>query len=143
MRLLFDTSTVIAPLLEDHPQHKFALSWLEKIYTSDTIGLLSTHSLAELYSVLSRYPRQPKLQPQDVQALLDNLTSLEKIMLEPQDYKSAIDRLVALQLTGGIIFDCLIAQAALKGNADNLITLNPKDFLRLGPDIAALVIAPT
>jgi predicted nucleic acid-binding protein len=142
MRLLFDTSTLIAALLEDHPQHRFALSWLEKTYTTQAIGLISTHSLAELYSVLSRYPRQPKLQARDVQALLKNLTSLEKIMLEPQDYESAIDRLVTLQLTGGIIFDCLIAQAALKGGADNLITLNPKDFLRLGPDVAALVIAP-
>ena len=37
------------------------------------------------------------------------------------------------------MFDAIIAQAALKASVDHLITLNIKDFVRLGDDIAAIV----
>ncbi|NJR69093.1 MAG: type II toxin-antitoxin system VapC family toxin [Synechococcales cyanobacterium CRU_2_2] len=142
MRTLFDTSTLVAALLEDHPQHIFCLSWLEKVHNATTLGFVSTHTLAELYSVLTRLPRIPKLQPREVNALLGNLQILEKIVLEPQDYEAAIHRLVNLQLTGGIVFDALIAQAALKAGASRLLTLNAKDFLRLGAEVAPLVVSP-
>lgn len=51
--------------------------------------------------------------------------------------------MVGLNLPGGGIYDALIAQAALKGNVDRLLTLNPNDFVRLGEDIASLVQTPT
>jgi predicted nucleic acid-binding protein len=50
--------------------------------------------------------------------------------------------MVKFQLTGGGIFDALIAQAALKAKVDCLITLNPKDFTRLGEEIAPIVQVP-
>ena len=43
---------------------------------------------------------------------------------------------------GGVIFDAVIAQAALKVEVDQLITFNPKDFRRLGEDVAVLVKVP-
>ena len=50
--------------------------------------------------------------------------------------------MVSLNLPGGGIFDALIAQAALKGNAEVLLTLNAKHFTRLGAEIASLVQIP-
>jgi predicted nucleic acid-binding protein len=47
-----------------------------------------------------------------------------------------IAQMVALNLPGGGIFDALIAQAALKANADILLTLNFNHFTRLGEVIA-------
>ncbi len=142
MRTLFDTSVLVAALVKEHPQHNTARPWLEQAHNTPDTGLVSTHTLAELYSVLTRLPRQPKLQPQEVQVLLMSLYPLEKVSLGWPDYHLAIKNLVTLQLSGGIIFDALIAQAAIKAKADQLLTLNPRDFQRLGPSIAALVVVP-
>lgn len=50
--------------------------------------------------------------------------------------------MVSLNITGGTIFDTLIAQAAIKAKVSILLTLNSKDFNRLGYDIARLVKIP-
>jgi predicted nucleic acid-binding protein len=47
-----------------------------------------------------------------------------------------------LGLSGGIIYDALIAQVALKSEVEILLTLNAKDFLRLGEEIAQLIQVP-
>jgi predicted nucleic acid-binding protein len=54
----------------------------------------------------------------------------------------AIANMVAFNLPGGGIFDALIAQAALKAEADALLTMNAKHFTRLGEAIAARVQVP-
>ncbi len=54
-----------------------------------------------------------------------------------------IARVSKLNLVSGAIFDALIAQAALKANADQLLTFNAKHFSRLGEDIASIVVTPT
>ncbi|MBE9214378.1 hypothetical protein IQ247_17175 [Plectonema cf. radiosum LEGE 06105] len=50
--------------------------------------------------------------------------------------------MAVLKLAGGGMFDVVIAQAALKVGVDYLVTLNPKDFVRLGDEIAAFVKVP-
>jgi hypothetical protein len=50
--------------------------------------------------------------------------------------------MVNLNLTGGGIYDALIAQAAIKADAAILLTLNPKHFIRLGEPIANCVQEP-
>jgi hypothetical protein len=40
------------------------------------------------------------------------------------------------------VYDAVIATAAVKVEVDFIITLNPKDFVRLGEAIAALVQVP-
>ncbi|MGD1950953.1 MAG: PIN domain-containing protein [Leptolyngbyaceae cyanobacterium] len=106
------------------------------------IGYISTHTLAELYAVLTRLPRKPKLLPNEVEVLLGNLASFQKVVLNADDYIQVIQRLSALGITGGGIYDALIAQAALKTEANILLTANPKDFIRLGDDVLAIVRAP-
>ncbi len=47
-----------------------------------------------------------------------------------------------LKLPGGGVYDAGIATAAMKAEVDHIITLNPKDFVRLGDAIASLVEVP-
>ena len=48
-------------------------------------------------------------------ALLNlNLRSVELVELEPMDYQKALQRISSLGLSGGVIFDALIAECALK-----------------------------
>ncbi|BAY06216.1 PilT protein domain protein [Anabaena cylindrica PCC 7122] len=50
--------------------------------------------------------------------------------------------MVKLNIMGGVIYDALIAQIAIKHNIDQIVTLNAKDFTRLSNQIAQLVIVP-
>ncbi len=50
--------------------------------------------------------------------------------------------MVSLNLTGGSIYDALIAQAAINVGVDILLTLNPRDFIRFGETIAQIVQVP-
>lgn len=142
-KVLFDTSVLVPTFLKDHAFHSACIPWFRKAIKADILGFVSVHTLAELYSVLTRLPIQPKLTPQEVQSLLSNLDSFQKVVLQPEDYARTIDRLVDLRITGGGIYDALIAQAALQIKADILLTANSKDFVRLGNDVASIVRGPS
>lgn len=107
-------------------------------------GYLSTHSLAETYSVLTRMPIQPKISPAAAESIVLGLMQyLEIIPLVATDYQAAISQMVALNIAGGGIFDALIAQAALKAKVDRLLTLNPNHFARLDTAILEITQVPT
>jgi predicted nucleic acid-binding protein len=144
VKILFDTSVIVAASLSQHPSHTPCFAQLQQAKARQYQGYLSTHSLAEIYSVLTRMPSQPKLSPQNVQSLIDrNLQFLTPITLETADYQAAIAQMTALNLPGGGIYDALIARAAAKVTADRLMTLNPKHFTRLDPAIAQIVFVPS
>jgi hypothetical protein len=113
-----DTSVLVAAFEVSHPRHGVCLPWLQQAQEEKIDGCLSIHTLAELYSVLTRLPVRPLISP-------------------------AIARMVRLNLPGGGIFDALIAQAALKAEVDILLTLNPSHFTRLGQDLAQRVQVPS
>ena len=56
MRILFDTSALIAALVEIHPSHALVYPSLSRILQRQDTGLISAHSLAELYAKLTRIP---------------------------------------------------------------------------------------
>lgn len=142
MKHLFDTSVLVAAILTGHNSHLACLPQLQKAQAKDIDRLISTHTLAELYSVLTRIP-QTKITPSLAQDLIrDNLQTFEFIPLTAADYTAAIDLMVQHQIPGGGIFDALIAQAAIKAQADVILTLNPKHFIRLGTVIAEKVQQP-
>lgn len=145
MRLLFDTSTLIAALVEGHPAHHGAYPWLRSVKDGHHVGLLSAHSLAELYSKLTRIPfaagtlTAAKV-PQIIESDIDLLFAV--ISLSGDDYLTVVKHLAQQNLVGGIIFDALIFYAAVKAEADQLLTLNPKHFRQIYPEFAGRVIAP-
>jgi predicted nucleic acid-binding protein len=144
VKILFDTSVIVAAALVQHPAHTPCFAALQQVQTSQHQGYLSNHSLAEMYSVLTQMPDQSKMTPQNVQRLIDrHLQFLETITLEKFDYQAAITQMTGLNLPGGGIFDALIARAAMKITADRLITLNPKHFTRLDTTIAQIVLVPS
>lgn len=142
MKVLFDTSVLVAAILSRHNRHSVCLPLLLQAQAQQNEGLISTHTLAELYSVLTRIP-QTKITPNVAQDLIrDNLQRFECVPLTADDYTAAIDLMVQHQIPGGGIFDALIAQSVLKTQADVLLTLNAKHFIRFGPAIALKVEVP-
>ncbi|MEB3279526.1 MAG: PIN domain-containing protein [Lyngbya sp.] len=144
LKVLFDTSTLVASMVEDHPSHSNCLPWLQRVQNEEISGYVCTHTIAELYAVLTRFPRTPRISPELAQQLLlENLIKFNTVSLIAEDYQAVIARMVGLNIPGGGIYDGLIAQAAIKAEVNLLLTLNPNNFTRLGEDIARLVHIPT
>ncbi|MGL4499329.1 MAG: type II toxin-antitoxin system VapC family toxin [Planktothrix sp.] len=143
VKILFDTSVLVASILVKHPQHFSCWSWLEQVKIAKLEGFIVTHTLAELFSVISSFPSQPRFSPQVTQRLIkENLKEFQIISLTGDDYYEIIENMVTLGFTGGAIYDNLIAHAAIKMEINKILTLNPKHFIRLGDRIAELVEVP-
>ena len=59
MKILLDTSVLVAAVVESHPAHSQALPWLQRVRNNVDTGLVAAHSLAELYAILTTLPVQP------------------------------------------------------------------------------------
>ncbi|MBE9011212.1 PIN domain-containing protein [Pseudanabaenaceae cyanobacterium LEGE 13415] len=143
MKVLFDTSVIVAASLPRHPNHAPCFSQLQAARNGQIQAYISTHTLAEAYSVLTRMPSQPRMLPSDTRILLSEyLLYIEAVALETKDYRAAIDQMASLNLPGGGIFDALIAQAAVKASVDRILTLNLNHFTRLSTAIAKITQVP-
>ena len=143
VKVLFDTSVLVAALVVSHPQHSRCFPQLKAAESKQVQGFISTHTLAETYSVITRLPVKPRIAPVQAQSIITDISQyLNIVPLLSDDYLAAIVQMATLNLPGGGIFDALIAQAALKADVDTLLTLNPNHFTRLGEAIANLVQVP-
>lgn len=136
--MLIDTSALVGALLADHPQHQ----WVKDHVRHAARKAISTHTLAEAFKVLTVYPRQSISAENARVTLMVATANMQKVSLDDSDYFAVMERCTAEGLSGSVIFDALIAHAALKARADKLLTLNPKDFKRLGADVAGILIHP-
>lgn len=142
MKALFDTSVLIAAFTIEHPKHTACLPYLQKVRNEQIDGYISTHCIAELYSVLTART-SPRILPADARNIMGtDLPRFQVVDMNGSDYLTVVDRMVALGLSGGAIYDALHAYAAHKVEADTILTLNFCDFNRLGLDIAAKVVVP-
>lgn len=124
---------IVAGLLERHSHHLPSAKVLRRIIEKKEEAYLTAHSLAECYSVLSGYPIKPQITPQAAVDLIEtNIKShFHLVELTAADYEAVFERLIRLKLRGGIIYDALIFQAALKKKVQKIITWNTSDFERL------------
>lgn len=136
MKILFDSSVLIAAFIESHPKHKPALSFLLKAKNKEFQLFVSSHTILEIYSVLTGAPFKPKITPQIAKQLIENnIKNIAKIIyLTDKDYFRLIEKMSSSDFAGGIVYDALIVECALNAKADEIITLNTKDFLNLTTD---------
>ena len=144
MKTLFDTSVLVAAIVEPHPMHRRALPWLQRAKMGEFAFFLASHTLAELYAVLTTLPLKPKISPSTVWRLVhDNVeTAARLISLSPSEYKTTVKQMSELGLTGGIIYDALIVKAAKKSKVERLLTFNFDDFMRVWPDGENFIYIP-
>jgi len=144
MKTLFDTSVLVAAIVEPHPMHTRALPWLQRAKAGKIDFLVVTHTLAELYAVLTALPLKPRISPSTAWRLVhDNVeTSAKIVSLSPSDYKDTVKNMSELGLTGGIIYDALVVKAAQKSGVERLLTFNADDFIRLWPGGESFIYIP-
>jgi predicted nucleic acid-binding protein len=144
MKILFDTSVIIAAMIEPHPMHSRAFPWLKRAKSKALEILVASHTLAELYAVLTTLPISPKITPGIARQLIYiNIETISKtVSLSSSDYISVIKQMADLGLSGGVIYDALIAKAAQKSKVDHLLTFNVDDFKRIWPEGVKHIISP-
>ncbi|MBI3943163.1 MAG: PIN domain-containing protein [Chloroflexi bacterium] len=141
--MLLDTSILVAAIVESHSAHDRALSWLQKVKSGVDIGLVSAHSLAELYAILTTLPIQPRISPNIAHKLIQEnvLNVCEVVPLSVDDYASIIEHLSKMEIVGGATYDALILFASIKANADQIVSLNERDFRRIFPELADKIVS--
>lgn len=144
MKVMFDTSVLVAGMVEPHPMHERALPWLKRARSGDLEFFVASHTLAELYAVLTTLPVSPRISPGAAWRLIreDVITPAKVTSISPSDYGAVIRRVADLGLSGGIIYDAIITKAAQKAQVDRILTLNPDDFTRVWPEGASLISLP-
>ena len=144
LKTLFDTSVIIAALIESHPMHDRAFPWLRQAKAKEFEMVVASHTLAELYAVLSTLPTKPRISAAVAWRLVhENIEAAGKIVsLTPAEYASTIKRISESGLVGGITYDALIAKVAQKTSVERLVTLNVDHFMRVWPAGEKVIMAP-
>jgi predicted nucleic acid-binding protein len=135
VKVAFDTSVLVAGLVESHPRFGVAAVWLDQVDEGAIQGVWSSHAYAETWSVLTRLPLRGRLAPESAVEVLDSLVRIAApIELTVADYQAAARRAAAAGGRSGIVFDALHLVAAERMGADALLTFNTGDFQRLSPE---------
>ena len=141
MKVFFDTSVIIAAFISAHPKHENSLRWLQRVKKKEIEGIISVHSLIEIYSVLTTLPLSPKIYPSlAVNLIRENvLKDFMIVKYNNDDYISLLDELSSNNITGGASYDGLILYADRQVKIDRILTLNVNDFIRISPQLAKII----
>jgi len=144
MKVLLDTSVLVAALVGSHPAHDRALPWLVRAKEGRIDLVVASHSIAELYAVLTTLPLSPRITPGVARRLMqeDIESTATLIALSNAEYLAVVKRMSELGIPGGAIYDALIVKAAKKAEVKQIVTLNSGDFKRVWPEGKEHIAAP-
>lgn len=144
MKVLLDTSVLVAAMVEAHPRHAEALPWLQRAKKGEVDACVASHTLAELYSVLTTLPVHPRISPPTAWRLLQEnvISTCEVVGLSLQDYRAVLEHLSVAGIAGGATYDALIAQAGSRAAVDQIVTFNEADFRKVAPDPSTPIVQP-
>ena len=129
----FDTSVLVAAAVIRHPHNGPALAVLEEMLSPQHSGYISAHSLAEVYSVLTRTPFKPPLYPSEAWQIIGEmvLSHMELVTLTAEEYPEVVRHCATSGWTGGRVHDMVHLRCAQKASCDRIYTFNVKDFRAL------------
>ncbi len=144
MTVFCDTSVLVAACIRKHPHYERARPVLQAISGGKDAGLISAHSLAEMFSALTSVPVVPRILPTEAKAII--ATNIQRhfqlVAVTTQMYERAVDVCVGRGLGGGKVYDALLIECARHSLADRIYTFNLHDFRRLAPDLTDRIAAP-
>ena len=141
MKAFFDTSVLVATFYGDHQHHARSIDCFLRFRKSE--ACCGVHSLAEVYSSLTGMPGKARVSGDQAMLFLANIRErLTLVTLDEAQYFQAIEEVSGLGITGGAVYDALLARCALQAKAQAIYTWNTKDFTRLGPAVASRLKTP-
>lgn len=143
MKVFCDTNVLVAAFRAQHPHHNSARPVLDRIRSGKDEGFLAAHSLAEIYSVLTRIPSP--IAPLIVWQMLSAnvLKSFNIVSLTAAEYAETLESAALDGIDGGKTYDALLLKAAEKSGATRILTFNVAHFHALAPTaLKSKIVAP-
>jgi predicted nucleic acid-binding protein len=142
LKPFLDTSVLIPVFLVDHPHHAASMELFLRCERQN--AFCAAHTLAEVYSTLTRLPPPHRATTQQAKLFLDSVCDrLTPVGLDAAEYHAALREAAALDVVGGAFYDFLISRCALKVKANPLYTWNLRHYTRFGAELLELVQSPT
>jgi predicted nucleic acid-binding protein len=133
MKIFLDTNVLVSAVIKQHVFHERSFAVFDSVLKGNNVGFMSSHSLAEMYSVLTKLPSPYRHTPE--QALLsieeNVLKHFEAISLKPGLYAACLREAAGAGIQGGTIYDALLLKCAELADANRIYTLNLKHFQSL------------
>jgi predicted nucleic acid-binding protein len=135
VQVFFDTSVLVAASEESHPHYTQADPALQRVLARQDRGFMSVHSIAEVYSALTRLPVRPRVHPLEAARIIteDILPYFEIVPIGKKDYVEALRLVANGGWPGGKIYDALLVGCATRCAAERIYTFNLADFRQLAP----------
>jgi predicted nucleic acid-binding protein len=134
MRVFFDTSVFVPLFLGDHEHH--VASQEAFLGLGRDHGFCSAHSLAELYSSVTRLPPRERVPADRALQFVEEIAKrLELVTLDAGEHVQALKFFAETGIIGGATYDGLHVCCARKAKADIIYTWNIRHFQLFGPEI--------
>jgi predicted nucleic acid-binding protein len=141
MKGFFDTSVLVPVFYGDHVHHRASLDLF--IRFDKLVGCCGAHSLAEVYSTLTRMPGRHRISGEQAMLFINNIRErLSIIALGGDEYADALQASAALGIIGGGIYDAMLVHCALKAKADVIYTWNARHYALCGREVAGRLRTP-
>jgi predicted nucleic acid-binding protein len=141
VKAAFDTSVLVAALVEKHPHHRRAIWWLQGRRKLERIA--AWHAYAESWAVLTALPIEPRVSGEVAAAVLHRLRRSVTFVAAGSDaYPTAVARCSARGLRSGAVYDALHLVTAEIERATLFLTFNVEDFARLAEPGGPRIVAP-
>ena len=130
MKAFFDSSVLVAAFYRAHVQHELSLAAIAT--ASKKTAFCAAHTLAEVYSVMTRLPVRPRISPDQGLLFVDSIRErFSVVALSEKEYFEVIAAAAGRGIGGGKIYDALILRCAKKSKAEAVYTWNLDDFRQL------------
>ena len=142
MKRFLDTSVIVAAFWGDHPQHQPSVALLKTC--TPEIAFCAAHSVAEVYSTMTRLPVKPPIPSEQALLFIRELQErFTVVALTGKEYFATVERLAKSGLAKNYIYDGLIMAAAAKSGADAVYTWDIGHFRRVSlPETASRIRTP-
>lgn len=141
MKAFFDTSALVPVFYGDHVHHPASLARF--IQFDRAAGCCAAHSLAEVYSTLTRMPGKHRISAEQAMLFIGSIRErLSIVALSGDEYADALQAAAALGIVGGGIYDALLAQCAIKAGAETIYSWNARQYGLCGPEVTRRLRTP-
>jgi len=141
MKGFFDTSVLVAVFYGNHVHHSASLGLF--IQFDKSTGCCGAHSLAEVYSTLTRMPGKHRISAEQAMLFIGSIRErLSIIALTGDEYADALQASSARGIVGGGIYDAMLAHCAFKAQAEVIYTWNVRHYALCAPEVTQRLRTP-
>jgi predicted nucleic acid-binding protein len=142
LKFFLDSSVLVPVFLAEHPHHIPSFR-LDKQCNRD-VAFCAGHSLAEVYSTLTRLPLKHRATPAEAIEFLDSIHGrFSFVTLDAEGYLASIREAAGNRVAGGTVYDALIARCAVQAGAEQIFTWNTRHYQLLGAEVVERIRMPT